>query len=99
VQQPQQQPQPRSTHAEPSPQTAEQKRLNLLRRTLAGWGVYAQQPVLPAAFALALLYLTVMSLGEVLTSTMGCPANDRLHCAVRRAVHGCCSEQMTLLAW
>lgn len=28
-----------------------------------GWRVYCLQPVLPAAFALAMLYLTVMSLG------------------------------------
>ncbi len=29
----------------------------------AGWRIYRLQPVLPAAFALAMLYLTVMSLG------------------------------------
>ena len=38
-------------------------RQNPLGRALAGWRIYTQQPVLPAAFALALLYLTVMSLG------------------------------------
>ena len=31
---------------------------------LDSWAMYAAQPVLPAVFALALLYLTVMSLGE-----------------------------------
>lgn len=44
------------------------KRGNALRRTLDGWHTYAKQLVLPAAFALALLYLTVMSLGLLMTA-------------------------------
>lgn len=49
---------------QPDQQPSEQQRSGLLRRTFSGWRVYLQQPVLPAAFALALLYLTVMSLGK-----------------------------------
>lgn len=44
-------------------QPAAAKRSNALQRMLGGWHTYIRQPVLPAAFALALLYLTVMSLG------------------------------------
>lgn len=57
--------QPNRTAAEqPDQQPPELERSGLLRRTFSGWHVYLQQPVLPAAFALALLYLTVMSLGK-----------------------------------
>jgi Ferroportin1 (FPN1) len=57
--------QPNRTAAEQADQQPpEQQRSGLLRRTFSGWRVYLQQPVLPAAFALALLYLTVMSLGK-----------------------------------
>jgi Ferroportin1 (FPN1) len=59
--------QPNSTAAEqPNRQPPEQQRSSLLRRTFSGWRVYLQQPVLPAALSLALLYLTVMSLGKLL---------------------------------
>ena len=35
---------------------------------MGGWRLYLQQRVLPAAFALALLYLTVLSLGLLMTA-------------------------------
>ncbi len=47
----------------PDGAAAAEPRAGVLRRTADGWRVYLQQPVLPAALALALLYLTVMSLG------------------------------------
>ena len=40
----------------------------LLRLVQGGWGVYFQQRLWPAAFALALLYLTVLSLGLLMTA-------------------------------
>ena len=39
-----------------------------LARLVDGWRLYLQQAVLPAAFALALLYLTVLSLGLLMTA-------------------------------
>ena len=39
-----------------------------LSATAAAWRLYSQQRVLPAALALALLYLTVMSLGLLMTA-------------------------------
>ena len=57
------QPQP---SAAPAPEvTAPASPLNGLRDA---WAVYASQPVFPAAFALALLYLTVLSLGFLMTA-------------------------------
>eukprot|EP00887_Chlorella_sp_A99_P000187 scaffold13.g187.t1 len=38
------------------------------RRQLDSWATYFQQPVAPAALALALLYLTVMSFGSLMTA-------------------------------
>ena len=35
-----------------------------------GWRIYCLQPVLPAAFALAMLYLTVLSLGGTTLPTL-----------------------------
>ena len=37
-------------------------------RLVQGWRVYLQQHMMPAAFALALLYLTVLSLGLLMTA-------------------------------
>ena len=39
-----------------------------LSRLVGGWRLYLQQHILPAAFALALLYLTVLSLGLLMTA-------------------------------
>ena len=81
VEQRQLQQQPNMTDAEqPDQQPSEQRRSGLLRRTFSGWHVYLQQPVLPAAFALALLYLTVMSLGTRSACAMAFPAEAALHC-------------------
>lgn len=41
---------------------------NPLRQHVQGWAVYARQPVVLAALALALLYLTVMSWGALMTA-------------------------------
>ncbi len=40
----------------------------LLRLREGGWGTYFQQRLWPAALALALLYLTVLSLGLLMTA-------------------------------
>jgi len=40
----------------------------LLRLREGGWGIYFQQRLWPAALALALLYLTVLSLGLLMTA-------------------------------
>lgn len=40
--------------------------------TVGGWHLYWTQAVLPAAFALALLYLTVLSLGASLSAAACC---------------------------
>ena len=42
------------------------------KSTARAWGLYGTQPVLPAALALALLYLTVMSMGLLMTAYLKC---------------------------
>ena len=45
-----------------------QRLLAALRRQAAAWGLYARQPAAAAALALALLYLTVLSWGTLMTA-------------------------------
>lgn len=77
VESPQRQPQ---TSGDTAQQPAEARRPGAVRRTLEGWRIYANQPVLPAAFALALLYLTVMSLGALPCVQPGCGSQSCHEC-------------------
>ena len=51
-----------------------------LSRLVGGWRLYLQQRVLPAAFALALLYLTVLSLGLLMTAYLKWLVGGHPHC-------------------
>jgi solute carrier family 40 (iron-regulated transporter), member 1 len=44
------------------------KLITRLKTQLSGWAAYIQQPAAPAALSLALLYLTVMSFGTLMTA-------------------------------
>jgi iron-regulated transporter 1 len=79
-----QQPRAPEVAGTPAPEAAGSATANTgLRGT---WAVYARQPVLPAAVALALLYLTVLSLGFLMTAYLHwCGVHDVV-IAVFRAV-------------